>query len=245
LAVETPNALITALTITKFRGTTIPFAFIGMAVLRLPLWLNQKCRFWKLMGSGQNAQVDLAPDYKHWAILTTWDNQEECDTFYNKSLVIKWFNFFGMESCTILLKTLSSHGQWSKKEPFISKTKNTIHTGKIAVITRAAIRFNRLKEFKQNVKRAANAMRVSPGFILSAGIGENPFLDQATFSIWENAESVKNYAYKTFDHADVIKLTREREWYKEELFARFEIITSWGLLNGKAISDYQPYIQPR
>ena len=43
---------------------------------------------------------------------------------------------------------------------------------------------------------------------------------------------MKNYAYKSFDHADVIKLTREREWYKEELFARFEIIDSWGTLNG-------------
>ncbi|WP_245222073.1 DUF3291 domain-containing protein [Pedobacter kyungheensis] len=242
MTIETPIALITALTITKFRGITIPFAFMGMAVLRLPLWLNGKCRFWKLMGSGKNAQVDLAPDYKHWAILTTWDNQQDCDTFYRKSLVIKWFNFFGIESCTILLKTLSSHGQWSKKEPFKAKNNTTQYTGRIAVITRAAIRFNRLKEFKHNVKRAAEAMRISPGFILAAGIGENPFVDQATFSIWENAESVKNYAYKTFDHADVIKLTREREWYKEELFARFEIISSEGHLNGKAINDYQPLI---
>ena len=236
--------MITALTITKFRGLTIPFAFIGMAVLRLPLWLNKKCRFWKLMGSGKHAQVDLAPDFKHWAILTTWENQEDCEAFYSNSLVIKWFNFFGIESCTILLKTLSSHGLWSKKEPFNTGNSNNEFSGKIAVITRAAIRFNRLKEFRQNIKRAADAMRTAPGFILAAGIGENPFLDQATFSIWENAESVKNYAYKTFDHADVIKLTRARQWYKEELFARFEIITSYGKLNGIPINNYQPQVNP-
>jgi hypothetical protein len=46
---------------------------------------------------------------------------------------------------------------------------------------------------------------------------------------------MKDYAYKSFDHADVIKLTREREWYKDELFARFEIVDSWGTLNGVSV----------
>ena len=224
--------MIVALTITKFRGFTIPFAFIGMAILRIPLWLNKSCRFWKLMGSGQDAQVDLPPDYRHWAILTTWDNREDYDTFYRESFTMKWFNFFGIESFTILLNPLSSHGLWSAKEPFKTQKTDQNHSGKIAVITRAAIRFNKLKEFRQNVKRAADAMRNAPGFILSAGIGENPFFDQATFSIWENAESMKAYAYQSHDHSDVIKLTRERQWYKEELFARFGIIDSWGSLNG-------------
>jgi heme-degrading monooxygenase HmoA len=227
--------MIVALTITKFRGFTIPFAFIGMAILRFPLWLNKSCRFWKLMGSGKDAQVDLAPDYKHWAVLTTWDNRNHCDVFYRDSFVMKWFGFFGIESFTILLKPLSSHGLWSKVEPFKVGESNKNHAGKIAVITRAAIKFDRLKEFRQNIKRAAGAMRTAPGFILSAGIGENPFFDQATFSIWTDADSMKAYAYKSFDHADVIKLTREREWYKEELFARFEIIDSWGSLNGVSI----------
>ncbi|WP_025146205.1 DUF3291 domain-containing protein [Pedobacter jeongneungensis] len=228
--------MIVALTITKFRGFTIPFAFIGMAILRIPLWLNKRCRFWKLMGSGKDAQVDLPPDYKHWAILTTWDNREDYNTFYHESFAMKWFNFFSIESFTILLKPLSSHGLWSAKEPFKVQKTDQNHSGKIAVITRAAIRFNKLKEFRHNVKRAADAMRNAPGFILSAGIGENPFFDQATFSIWEDAESMKAYAYQSHDHSDVIKLTRERKWYKEELFARFGIIDSWGSLNGVEIN---------
>lgn len=229
--------MIVALTITKFHRLTIPFAFIGMAVLRLPLWLNKTCRFWKLMGSGKDAQVDLAPDYKHWAILTAWDNRNDCDRFYGNSFVVKWFNFFGIESLTILLDPLSSHGLWSGIEPFKSSKIKSQHQGKIAVITRAAIKFNKLKEFRQNIKRAADAMRVAPGFILSAGVGENPFFDQATFSIWESAESMKAYAYQSHDHSDVIKLTRERKWYKEELFARFSIVDSWGTLNGVSIES--------
>jgi len=46
---------------------------------------------------------------------------------------------------------------------------------------------------------------------------------------------MKNYAYKSVDHSDVIKLTRERKWYSEELFARFEILKHEGSLNGKSL----------
>ncbi|MFC3563453.1 DUF3291 domain-containing protein [Pedobacter jamesrossensis] len=232
--------MIVALTITKYRTLTIPFAFLGMAILRLPLLLNKKCKFWKLMGSGKNAQVDLGPDFKHWAILTTWENKLDYDDFYSKSFTIKWFKFFGVEEFTILLKPLASHGLWSGVEPFkVNKDERTIE-GRVAVITRAAINFGKVKEFRQNIKRAADGMRKAQGFILSAGVGENPFFDQATFSIWENAESMKNYAYKSFDHSDVIKLTRERKWYSEELFARFAILESHGALNGVNIENYKP-----
>ena len=233
--------MIVALTITKFRGVNIPFAFLGMAILRIPLWLNRGCKFWKLMGSGKDAQVDLAPDFKHWSTITTWDNKEDCDHFYAKSFPIKWFRLFGFEEFTIFLKPLSSHGLWSGIQPFTSDKNYKPITQKIAVITRARINFGKLKEFKSNIKRAADQMKKSEGFILSAGVGENPFLDQATFSIWENTESMKNYAYKSFDHADIIKLTRERKWYSEDLFARFEILQMQGIFNGKAVDDYMPF----
>lgn len=225
--------MVVALTITKFRKHTIPFAFLGMAILRLPLSLNKKCSFWKLMGSGKNAQVDLGPDFKHWAILTTWNNEADCAEFYNSSFPIKWFRMFGIEEFTIFLKPISSHGRWSGKQPFMVGSKTENSNARVAVITRAAIRFGKLKEFRSNIKRAAEEMRKADGFILSAGIGENPYFDQATFSVWENLESMKNYAYKSVDHSDVIKLTRERKWYSEELFARFEIIKSTGSLNGQ------------
>ncbi|WP_231491843.1 DUF3291 domain-containing protein [Pedobacter sp. Leaf170] len=228
--------MIVALTITKFKPITIPFAFIGMAILRLPLILNRKCSFWKLMGAGKDAQVDLGPDFKHWAILTAWENKADCDDFYKHSFPIKWFRMFGIEEFTVLLKPLTSHGLWSGKQPFKIEKSNENKSGKVAVITRAAIKLNKRKEFRDNISRAAKEMRKAEGFIISAGVGENPYLDQATFSIWENVEAMKNYAYKSVDHSDVIKLTRQRKWYSEELFARFAIIQCTGSLNRQSIS---------
>jgi hypothetical protein len=58
----------------------------------------------------------------------------------------------------------------------------------------------------------------------SLGIGEIPFLKQATFSIWENIESMKSFAYKSADHIAVIQKTRTENWYREELFVRFRIV---------------------
>lgn len=228
--------MIVALTITKYKTYYIPFAFIGMALLRLPLWLNRKCKFWRLMGSGKDAQVDLPPDYKHWAVLTTWNEIGHCDKFYETSVVIKWFRFFGSEEFTVFLNPLASHGLWAGKNVFETHEKKPIPDGRIAAITRASIRLNRAKEFRANMMRAGKAMRESPGFVMAAGVGENPLTAQATFSIWENAQSMKNYAYKTVDHADIIKLTRSRNWYSEELFARFEILKIQGTLNGETFS---------
>ena len=45
---------------------------------------------------------------------------------------------------------------------------------------------------------------------------------QATFSLWSNAEAMMNYAYKNPKHAEMVKKTRELNWYSEELFARFK-----------------------
>jgi len=223
--------MIVALSIVKYKTAAIPFAFIGMAILRFPLYLNQKCHFWKLLGSGKNASVDLPPDFKHWGVLSCWENQDDFNEFYQKSFVMKWLSLFKKDEFTILLNPLSSHGLWSGIQPFkVDKTEE--HYGRIAVITRATIKCSKIKEFQQNIKKAADAMRNAPGFIVAAGIGEAPFFRQATFSVWENTEAMKNYAYKNLAHSDVIKLTRARKWYSEELFARFEIIDSWGALNG-------------
>ena len=75
-------------------------------------------------------------------------------------------------------------------------------------------------------------MNDAKGFITSVGIGEAPFFMQATFSVWDSLEDVKNFAYRDKEHAEVIKKTRQENWYTEELFARFKILKSEGTLNG-------------
>ena len=79
-------------------------------------------------------------------------------------------------------------------------------------------------EFWRSVPKASNAIKSAKGVSWFKGIGEVPFIQQATFSIWKNLESVTNFAYKDMNHAEIVKKTRKRRWYKEDLFSRFEII---------------------
>jgi hypothetical protein len=60
-----------------------------------------------------------------------------------------------------------------------------------------------------------------------------PFLRQATFSVWEDAEKMKGFAYNMQQHRDVIAKTRSREWYSEEMFTRFRPLAEAGALKGR------------
>jgi len=224
--------MIVSLTIVRYRKAFIPFALIGMAILRLPMFFQQKCSFYKLMGSGKNGTFDLHPDWQQWALLAVWEDEKSFDLFDKKSFTAKWWQKFTQEKWTVLLEPLQSHGKWDKKEPFGNPEKNN-YQGTIAVLTRATLNLNRLKHFWQNAAKIAAIMTSAPGYITSFGIGEDPFLHQATISFWKDLEDVKNFAYRSPEHVEVIKRTRSENWYSEELFARFIPLKSWGTVRGK------------
>jgi len=224
--------MIVSLTIVRYRKAMIPFALLAMAIHRWPMMLRQGCSFWKLLGCGHNGTFDLQPDWQQWGLLAVWDEREDFDRFYQKSFVSKWWTTYARESWTILCQPLQSHGKWDGKEPF-GKPNIENYTGPVAVLTRATIRLNKLKNFWSNVDEVANIMAAAPGYITSVGIGEAPVYRQATFSVWESVDAVKNFAYNTPQHTEVIRKTRQENWYSEELFARFIPIETWGTLNGK------------
>ncbi|MBD3749526.1 MAG: DUF3291 domain-containing protein [Sphingobacteriales bacterium] len=223
--------MIVSLTIVRYPKKFIPFAFLAMAIHRFPLWLNKPCSFWKLLGCGKSGTFDIHPDYQQWGLLAVWTQEEDFQHFKNNSFIGKWWKIFCSEQWTVLCEPVESHGQWSGKEPF-GKPKIKNHEGMVGVLTRATIRPSRLKNFWRNVPKVAAIMDQSKGFITSVGIGEAPFFMQATFSVWESLEDVKQFAYKDQEHAEVIKLTRKEDWYSEELFARFKILKSEGTING-------------
>lgn len=71
-----------------------------------------------------------------------------------------------------------------------------------------------------------------PGLIAAIGIGEAPVGLQGTFSLWRSAEAIRTFAYERPEHREVIRRTAERQWYAEELFARFAVREATGLLHG-------------
>ena len=215
-----------SLTIAKYRSAFVPFALCAMALFRLPLWLNKNISFYKLLGTGKNGTFDKRPDWKQWGILAVHRQESMNPTttdLYGKAIA-KWFRLFRVELTTYLLEPLEGHGLWDNKKPFGEVFIPQTYDGPIAVLTRATIKLNKLKYFWAHVAPVAARMSEAKGFIRSYGIGEIPWIKQATFSIWESKEDMKAFAYGMKEHAEVIKKTRQQKWYSEELFMRFKII---------------------
>jgi hypothetical protein len=222
--------MIASFTIVRYRKAFIPLALLAMAVHRLPMRMQKGCTFWKLLGSGKNGTFDMHPDWQQWGLLACWDKRDDFELFYQHSFVGRWWRLFGVEKWTLLCEPLQIHGKWDGKEPF-GKPNIENYNGPIAILTRATIRFSKLKRFWANVDRVAALMKTAPGFITSFGVGERPLYRQATFSVWNSLDEMKVFAYGSKEHAEVIRKTRDEGWYSEELFARFKPIAAIGTLN--------------
>jgi heme-degrading monooxygenase HmoA len=204
--------------------------FLSMAVFRLPLWLHSKVSFWKLMGCGRNGTFDKTPDWRQWALLQVFESEQAVST---PTFIQFWWKIFGAEIWRLHLQPIEGHGTWDKKQVMGDLPRSGDYEGLIAVLTRATIRLNRLSAFWKHVDGVANQMAGAPGFITSVGIGEVPFIKQATFSIWESKAHMKQFAYSMQQHKEVIQKTRKEDWYSEDMFVRFTIISSTGTIHGK------------
>ncbi|MFT3679621.1 MAG: spheroidene monooxygenase [Ferruginibacter sp.] len=225
--------MLVTLTIIRYRRLFIPFALLSMAIFHLPLFLNKKIRFYKLMGSGKNGTFDKHPDWQQWAVLVVHNTAAStCTDQVFGAFINKWLAFFRCETWTIFLEPMEGHGKWDKKEVFGALSAAPNYNGPVAILTRATIRFSKLGSFWKNVNPVAAGMAAAKGFITSFGIGEVPYIKQATFSIWENKEAMKQFAYNMQEHSDVIKRTRQERWYSEEMFVRFRPLKSTGTIRG-------------
>lgn len=220
--------------------------FLSMALFRLPLWFNRQISFWKLMGCGRNGTFDKIPDWRQWAVLLVWSEESgvwstnpslptpnsSLQTPNSQLLTLhSWWKLFGCKKWELLLEPIEGHGTWDGKHCFGELPRLTAYEGRIGILTRATIRISKLGSFWKNADSVARQMAGANGLITSLGIGEVPWIKQATFSIWENREQMKQFAYQMQQHAEVIGKTRRENWYSEDMFVRFRILSSTGSLH--------------
>jgi hypothetical protein len=229
--------MLVTLTIIRYKKRYIPFAVLAMALHHIPFWFNSKISFYKLLGCGKNGTFDKHPDWQQWGILAahtagTLELSSTIETLYG-SFIDTWLRLFNCEVCTFYLTPMEGHGRWDGKECFGNLSRQNPFDGPIAVLTRATIRLSQLTSFWKNVGSVANQMKDADGFITSIGIGEMPLVKQATFSIWKSKEHMKSFAYNMKEHAEVIRKTRKENWYSEDMFVRFKLLSISGTINGK------------
>lgn len=211
-----------ALYIFTLRKSAIPFAFLQMAIGRRTARKIPGVSFAKLMGTGTGKTFTPSDaDLKQWAVLFVADDLE----VINSSKFIKSWNKRSTSVDRYLLNPISSHGKWSKREPFtigeISK-----NNGPIVAITRARLKWSQAIRFWRSIPPVVSDLHNSPGLLYSIGIGEAPIGLQGTFSVWQSGAALRDFAYKNAPHRAAIEDTKRFDWYSEELFARFELINT-------------------
>jgi heme-degrading monooxygenase HmoA len=188
-------------------------------------------QFHKLLGTGKDEVFTLRPDWFQYAWLAVWEKPEDWESFRKSHFFWSEFQQHAQEVFTLELAPYKAYGLWDGKQPFtVQSVEDELP---VAILTRASLRLRALPGFWNGAGPASTAVKSSPGLLAAVGMGEIPLLKQATFSVWESEEAMKTYAYRNALHQEVIRKTRQQQWYKEELFARFKVLKSEGTWHGR------------
>lgn len=181
-------------------------------------------RFHKSLGTGAGRRFTAADaDLRQWALLTVWDGTDRPAT----PLLDQWRRL-ATRHTRFRLGTIASHGRWSGAAPFTPDADLRAWSGPVAAITRARVRNRQWRSFQRAVPPVAQTLAERDGLLYRIGIGEAPIGLQGTFSVWRDAEVLRDFAYADPAHIAVIEQTRKTDWYAEELFARFAVLDTEG-----------------
>lgn len=208
---------------------------LHMATQRRSLARQEGLRFWKLVGMGSGIGFSPRPDPLTWGLFAVWDSTSAWEAFRDGGRAMHQYRKRGEEVYTLRLQPISSHGRWSGVEPFGSESaaRSVDPHEPLVVLTRATIRFGRALRFWSWVDPVDRELRASPDLLLGFGMGEAPWIRQATVSVWRTTATMQAFAYASPAHREVIRRTRTEGWYAEELFARFRLLGTEGTLGGK------------
>ena len=182
--------------------------------------------FYKLMGSGKGLGFNPLPDWSVYAILQVWKSAQVAEQYFAGSLHQCYVDHT-QNIWTLYLENIAVKGTWSGGNPFTEQV-STIPNKPLAIITRATIKTSQLYHFWKYVPSSQKGLADNDGLIFTKGIGEIPLIQMATFSLWQNEEKLKEFAYSGKAHKKAIELTRSRNWYSEEMFARFQVLKTEG-----------------
>lgn len=212
---------ITTFTLFRYKGFANKFwglSQMGLAHRRLRK--VEGSSFYKMLGTGGSG-FSTRPDWGVYAMLQVWESESAALNFFDSHPIMQSFRKRTAESVSLFMHPIRSRGNWNGQNPFEKGSRAISVEGPVAVLTRATIRKRYLYRFWSYVPTSQRPLGSMPGLIYSKGVGETPFIDMATISLWESAASMEAYAYGTDAHKGAIRQTRALDWYREELFARF------------------------
>lgn len=218
-------------TISYFRFQSVSarlWAFAQMGLARRKLAKTTGIGFWKLFGTGVGQGFTPLPNTGLWAILATWPDMDTAQQKIENSSIFKSFHRKSIEDFTVYLQPVSCRGLWDKTVPFEVTDPPDGLPKPLAVLTRATLKPTRALRFWQRAPSVSDTIGDNTDVLFKAGMGEVPGVQQVTFSIWPDLQSMSRFAYRSPAHREAIRTVREDGIFKEELYARFAVLGTQG-----------------
>ena len=186
--------------------------------------------FWKLCGAGSGAGFEPRLNMGVVGLLCVWESAGAADAALEDAPIFAAYRRRASEHWTIRLATVSARGRWSGRVPFDAA--RTTAEGPLAVLTRATLRPRALPGFWPRVPGVSAAVAGNRNVLFRIGLGEVPFLQQITFSVWPDAAAMRAFAGGGH-HARAVAAVRRGNWFREELYARFVVTGEAGTWGGR------------
>lgn len=222
-------------TISSFRFDTFAaqlWAFGQMQFARGPLKRTPGVTFCKLMGSGTGESFNPRPNFAVYAVMLIWETPDAAAAGLQESPVLARYRANAAECFTVTLQAQNAWGLWDGIQPFEATDDRQAPAKPIGIITRATLKKGVLLDFWKSVPDVSDQLKHETGLMFKLGMGEVPWVQQVTFSIWRDVKDMHAFAYRSPAHSTAIRLAREGNWFKEDLFARFRIVDAQGTWNG-------------
>ncbi len=227
-------------TITFFKFTSLAskvWAFTMMQFAHRYISKAQGQTFYKLMGSGRGIGFSLLPDWSVYALLQNWESEKKAHDFFKSESIFLEYMSKASERYTIYCNNIAAHGTWDGTNPFeVSEVANQGNKARL-ILTRATIKVSKAIRFWKYVPISYLPLKSNKDLVYAKGVGEWPVVQMATLSLWKSEAAMRKFAYASKEHQEAIRKTRELNWYKEELFARFIPYKSVGTWQGKDMLD--------
>jgi hypothetical protein len=217
----------------RVRRTALHRAAWHIAVDRWALRRAPGVQFARLLGTASGFRPRDA-DPTRWAVLATWPDEATAGAFESSTFIRRW-DAMSSERWQTRLVPIASRGRWSGQDPFT--VSGSAAPGPVAALTRARLKPLRTRRFRHSVPAVAADLHGRDGLRLALGVGEWPVGLQGTFSLWDSADALRQFAYHGAAHRDVLRRTPVEGWYGEELFTRFAVLQASGTVDGRVLTS--------
>lgn len=175
----------------------------------------------RLLGCGGRDGFSIVPDFNRYCLMSTLAGAQGRERV-RRSRLYRAVAGPAIEQIHFVLSPASGHGTWGG-DPLFDYSGRRVGPRPFAVLTRAMVAPARAPAFWRSVPGIRRHLRDAPGCAYHIGFGEHPLLTLATFSVWQDLESMQTFAYRHTPHHRVTQAARQDRWLSESLFVRFEI----------------------